>query len=113
MHFYNMLRNFILAYYNNVFPFPSVWPKIATPASELDDGIKADLEASAIPMDADAVAATGNTSQGGSPITDEHQKQSSDTDGQEVAGHSEPDADVEPGMVDGEADTEVDLDAVG
>ncbi|KAF3434264.1 hypothetical protein FNV43_RR25367 [Rhamnella rubrinervis] len=87
--------------------------QIATPASEIDDGIKADLEASATPMDTDAATATGNMSQGGSPLTDEHQKQSSDTDGLEAAGQSEPDADVEPGVVDGEADTEVDLDAVG
>lgn len=68
-------------------------------------------------MDTDATAATGSMSQGGSPTADEHQKQSSDTDGQEAAGQSEPDADVEAGMVDGEAemeaDTEVDLDAVG
>ncbi|XP_048325641.1 THO complex subunit 1 isoform X2 [Ziziphus jujuba] len=91
--------------------------QIATPASEIDEGIKADLEASGTPMDTDATAATGSMSQGGSPTADEHQKQSSDTDGQEAAGQSEPDADVEAGMVDGEAemeaDTEVDLDAVG
>lgn len=101
-------------------PF-SFLPKIATPASEIDEGIKADLEASVTPMDTDATAAaaTGSMSQGGSPMVDEHQKQSSDTDGQEAAGQSELDADVEAGMVDGEAeaeaeaDGEVDLDAVG
>lgn len=93
--------------------FFSFCPKIATPASEMDEGIKADLEASTTPVDTDAAGATGNTSQSGSPVADENQKQSSDTDGQEAAGQSEPEADVEPGMVDGDADTEVDIDAVG
>ena len=87
--------------------------KIATPASEVDgEGIRADLEASAAQMDTDATA-TGNISQGGTPTPDEHQKQSSDTDVGQEAGQLEADAEVEAGMIDGETDAEVDLDAVG
>ena len=87
--------------------------KIATPASEVDgEGIRADLEASAAQMDVDATA-TGNISQGGTPTPDEHQKQSSDTDNGQEAGQLEADAEVEAGMIDGETDAEVDLDAVG
>lgn len=65
-------------------------------------------------MDADSVGAAGNISQGGSPIPDENQKQSSDTDVPE-AGQLEPDAEVDQGMIDGDADADadVDLDAVG
>ncbi|KAB1200841.1 THO complex subunit 1 [Morella rubra] len=87
--------------------------QIATPASEVDgEGIRADLEASAVQMDTDATA-TGNISQGGSPTPDEHQKQSSDTDIGQEAGQLEADAEVETGMIDGETDAEVDLEAVG
>ncbi|XP_030926868.1 THO complex subunit 1-like isoform X1 [Quercus lobata] len=87
--------------------------QIATPASEVDgEGIRADLEASAAQMDVDATA-TGNISQGGTPTPDEHQKQSSDTDNGQEAGQLEADAEVEAGMIDGETDAEVDLDAVG
>ncbi|GMY22806.1 THO complex subunit 1 [Fagus crenata] len=87
--------------------------QIATPASEVDgEGIRADLEASAAQMDTDATA-TGNISQGGTPTPDEHQKQSSDTDVGQEAGQLEADAEVEAGMIDGETDAEVDLDAVG
>ncbi|KAK4592310.1 hypothetical protein RGQ29_016731 [Quercus rubra] len=87
--------------------------QIATPASEVDgEGIRADLEASAAQMDVD-VTATGNISQGGTPTPDEHQKQSSDTDNGQEAGQLEADAEVEAGMIDGETDAEVDLDAVG
>lgn len=57
--------------------------------------------------------ATGNISQGGTPTLDEHQKQSSDTDVAQEAGQLETDAEVEAGMIDGETDAEVDLDAVG
>ncbi|KAK9266296.1 hypothetical protein L1049_001818 [Liquidambar formosana] len=88
--------------------------QIVVPASEIDgEGIRADLEASATPMDADAMAATGNFAQGGSPSPDEHQKQSPDTDGGQEAGQLEADAEAEAGMIDGETDAEVDLDAVG
>uniref|UniRef100_A0A5B6YPV1 Putative THO complex subunit 1-like isoform X1 n=1 Tax=Davidia involucrata TaxID=16924 RepID=A0A5B6YPV1_DAVIN len=93
--------------------------QIATPASEIDgEGSKADLEASAVPMDTDATI-TGNISQGGTPTPEDHQKQSSDTDGGQEAGQIEADADAEAeaeaeaGMMDGETDADVDLDAVG
>ena len=80
--------------------------KIATPASEIDgEGTRVDLEASAVPMDTDVTATT--------PIADENQKQSSDTDVGQEAGQSEADAEAEAGMIDGETDAEVDLDAVG
>ncbi|XP_059433717.1 THO complex subunit 1 [Corylus avellana] len=86
--------------------------QIATPASEVDgEGIRADFESSAAQMDVDATA-TGNISQGGTPTPDEHQKQSSDTDVAQEAGQLEADAEVEAGMIDGETDAEVDLDAV-
>ena len=85
--------------------------KIATPASEIDVGGRADLEASAAPMDTDATITTGNISHGGSP--DEQQKQGSDTDGGQEPGQIEADAETEAGLIDGEADAEVDLDAVG
>ncbi|RXH76131.1 hypothetical protein DVH24_019019 [Malus domestica] len=80
----------------------------ATPASELDG------EASGTPMDTDTIAAAGNMSQGGSPIPDEHQKQSSDADVGQEGGQLEADAEVEveAGMLDGE-DAEADLDPVG
>lgn len=88
--------------------------KIATAANEIDgEGIRAVLEASVTPTNTDATVATGDVSQCGNPIPDEHQKQSSDTDvGQEV-GQMEADAEVEAGMIDGGMDTEVDLDPVG
>ena len=78
-----------------------------TPASEIDEGMRADLEASATPMDAETTAIAGNVSQGGSPSLDENQKQSSDTDAGQEAGQLEADAEVEAGMIDGDADTEV------
>ncbi|KAM1108893.1 hypothetical protein FF1_008377 [Malus domestica] len=83
-------------------------PKNATPASELDG------EASGTPMDTDSIVATGNMSQGGSPIPNEHQKQSSDTDVGQEGGQLEADAEVEveAGMLDGE-DAEADLNPVG
>lgn len=81
--------------------------QFVTPATEIDgEGSRADLEASAAPMDTDA-AMTENISRGGTP--DEHQKQSSDME----PGQIEADGEGETGMVDGETDAEVDLDAVG
>ncbi|XP_028100392.1 THO complex subunit 1-like [Camellia sinensis] len=96
--------------------------QIATPASEIDgEGSRVDLEASAAPMDTDAAMTSGNMSQGGTPTQDEQHKQSSDTTtdgGQEEPGQIEADAEqaeaeAEAGMIDGEIDAEVDLDAVG
>ncbi|KAI8027359.1 THO complex subunit 1 [Camellia lanceoleosa] len=96
--------------------------QIATPASEIDgEGSRVDLEASAAPMDTDAAMTTGNMSQGGTPTQDEQHKQGSDTTtdgGQEEPGQIEADAEqaeaeAEAGMIDGEIDAEVDLDAVG
>ncbi|KAG5539249.1 hypothetical protein RHGRI_019716 [Rhododendron griersonianum] len=81
--------------------------QFVTPTSEIDvEGSRADLEASAAPMDTDA-AITENLSRDGTP--DEHQKQSSDME----PGQIEADVEAETGMVDGETDAEVDLDAVG
>ncbi|GMH30510.1 hypothetical protein Nepgr_032353 [Nepenthes gracilis] len=80
----------------------------ATPASE--NGGRPDLEATPVQMDMEATTATGSNSQGRSPTPDEHQKQSSETDGQEPG---QLEADAEAGMVDGETDAEVDLESVG
>ncbi|KAF2300846.1 hypothetical protein GH714_017779 [Hevea brasiliensis] len=86
--------------------------QIATPASEIDgEGVRAD-EASAAPMDTDAMATAVSTSQGGTPTPEEHQKQSPDTDVGQEAGQLEADGEVEAGMIDGETDAEVDLEAV-
>lgn len=79
--------------------------KIATPASEIDEAI-----VSTATMDAETIAGTGTVSQGGSPMPDEHQKQSSDAEAGQEAGQLEADAEVEAGMIDGEPDTEVDFD---
>ncbi|GAB4832144.1 suppressor of the transcriptional defect of hpr1 by overexpression [Ancistrocladus abbreviatus] len=87
--------------------------QIATPASEMDEGGRPDLEATAATMDIDAATATGNNSQDDTPTTDEHQKQSPETtDAGQEPGQLEPDAEGEPGMVDGETDAEVDLEVV-
>ncbi|KAJ9190536.1 hypothetical protein P3X46_001724 [Hevea brasiliensis] len=86
--------------------------QIATPASEIDgEGVRAD-ESSAAPMDTDAMATAVSTSQGGTPTPEEHQKQSPDTDVGQEAGQLEADGEVEAGMIDGETDAEVDLEAV-
>ncbi|ESR45646.1 hypothetical protein CICLE_v10000631mg [Citrus x clementina] len=88
--------------------------QIAASASENDgDGIRADLEASATPVETDVTAGTGNISQSGTATPDEHQKQSSDTDMGQEAGQLDADAEADAGMMDGETDAEVDLEAVG
>ena len=56
-------------------------------------------------MDTDVTATT--------PTADENKKQSSDTDVGQEAGQSKADAEAKAGMIDGETDAEVDLDAVG
>lgn len=65
-----------------------------------------DLEASASQIETEI--ATGNMSQSGTPTPEDHQKQSSDTDGQET-GQIEADGEVEPEIVDGEMDADVDM----
>ncbi|KAH9686390.1 THO complex subunit 1 [Citrus sinensis] len=88
--------------------------QIAASASENDgEGIRADLEASATPVETDVTAGTGNISQSGTATPDEHQKQSSDTDMGQEAGQLDADAEADAGMMDGETDAEVDLEAVG
>ena len=87
-----------------------LWVEIATPASENDEGLRADLEASTTAMDAEATGMIGNVSQAGSPMADEQQKQSPDTDAGQEMGQLDADAEIEAGMIDGDADTEVDLD---
>ncbi|KAI4332946.1 hypothetical protein L6164_017812 [Bauhinia variegata] len=82
----------------------------ATPATEIDgEGTRAD--AAATPMEYDAATTPG--AQGGTLTPDELQKQSSDTDVGQEAGQLEADAEVEAGMIDGETDADVDLEAVG
>lgn len=61
-------------------------------------------------MDADATIASGNLSQGGTPTPDEKPKQNWNTDGGQELGQIEADTEVEPGMIDGDMDAEVDLD---
>ncbi|XP_050232077.1 THO complex subunit 1 [Mercurialis annua] len=88
--------------------------QMATPASETDcDGMRSDEAANAA-MDSEAMAMAGSASQGATPspdegqTPDEHQRQSPDADmGQELEANGEVDA----GMVDGETDAEVDLEA--
>ncbi|KAM5551513.1 THO complex subunit 1 [Rosa sericea] len=91
--------------------------QMATAATEVDgEGLRTDVGAFVAPLDTDNTATVGNTSQGSSPMADEHQKQSSDTDGGQEAGQLEDDAEVDAegdaGMIDGEMEPEVDLDAV-
>ncbi|KAM6582905.1 hypothetical protein CsatB_009907 [Cannabis sativa] len=83
--------------------------QISTHASENDEGIRGDLEASTTPMDAEPEIAgvTAMVSQGGSPMPDENQKQSSDTDAGPEMGQLEADSEAEAGIIEGE----VDLDA--
>ncbi|KAL2536871.1 THO complex subunit 1 [Forsythia ovata] len=87
--------------------------QVATPASEMDvEGSRTDLEASIAPIDADATIASGSISHSGTPTPEEHQKQSPDTDIGQEAGQIEAEAEAMPGMIEGETDAEVDLDAV-
>ncbi|KAL8162680.1 hypothetical protein V2J09_014169, partial [Rumex salicifolius] len=88
------------------------------PSNEADtEGGRTDLEGATTAMDMETVAAAGNTSQDGTPTPPEAedlQKQSPDTTdaGTEETGLMEPDADAGPGgVVDGETDAEVDLEA--
>lgn len=101
---------------------------------------KTDLETAAGPLDTDATIAAASTSQGETPTLDDHQKQSPDTDvGQdghmevdavveteaeadeaeadeaeaEAGAEAEAEAEAETGMIDGETDAEVDLEAAG
>ncbi|PHT74833.1 THO complex subunit 1, partial [Capsicum annuum] len=88
--------------------------QIATPPSEIDNEVsRADLEASAAPMETDAGIATVNISQDETPTPEDNPKQSSDTDVAQEAGQTEADTEAETGLIDGETDAEVDLDAVG
>ncbi|KAL0541398.1 hypothetical protein IC582_021440 [Cucumis melo] len=87
--------------------------QMATPASENDgEGTRSDPDGPSAGMDVDTAIATGNVSQGGIS-TPEENKLSSDTDIGQEAGQLEADAEVEPGMIDGETDAEVDLDTAG
>ncbi|KAF3664123.1 hypothetical protein FXO38_09642 [Capsicum annuum] len=98
---------------NLMFPVYISFP-IATPPSEIDNEVsRADLEASAAPMETDAGIATVNISQDETPTPEDNPKQSSDTDVAQEAGQTEADTEAETGLIDGETDAEVDLDAVG
>ncbi|KAF4396627.1 hypothetical protein G4B88_028941 [Cannabis sativa] len=85
---------------------PSVLP--SQPPGEWP-GIRGDLETSTTPMDVEPETAgvTDMVSQGGSPMPDENQKQSSDTDAGPEMGQLEADSKIEAGIIEGE----VDLDA--
>ncbi|KAJ8755853.1 hypothetical protein K2173_024398 [Erythroxylum novogranatense] len=83
------------------------------PASENDgEGNKVDIETSAAPMEADATVSTGNISQGGTPTPEGDQKQSPDAEVGQEAAQLEADAETETGVIDGETDADVDLEAV-
>ncbi|GLT60141.1 hypothetical protein SLA2020_368420 [Shorea laevis] len=89
--------------------------QIATPASENDgEGVRAEVEASAAPMDIDSIAAAANGFQNerSTPTPDE-QKQISNMDVGQEAGHLGADTEVEAGVIDGETDAEVEVDAAG
>ncbi|GLT88631.1 hypothetical protein SLE2022_066480 [Rubroshorea leprosula] len=89
--------------------------QIATPASENDgEGVSAEVETSAAPMDTDSIASAANNSQNerSTPTPDE-QKQSSDMDICQEAGHLEADTVVEAGVIDIETDAEVEVDTAG
>lgn len=74
-----------------------------------NEGGRADPEASVAPIDTDTRIATVTISQEETPTPEDNQKQSSDTDVAQEAGQME----AETGMIDGETDADVDLDAVG
>ncbi|XP_073142567.1 THO complex subunit 1 [Henckelia pumila] len=87
--------------------------QIETHTSETDvEGTRNDPEASVTLVDADATITFGNLSQSGTPTLDEQLKQNWDTDGGQELGQIEADTEVEPGMIDGDMDAEVDLDVV-
>ncbi|KAF4396626.1 hypothetical protein G4B88_028940 [Cannabis sativa] len=83
--------------------------EISTPASENDEGIRGDLEASTTPMDAKPKTAgvTDMVSHGASPMPDENQKQSSHTDADPEMGQLEADSEAEAGIIEGEVDLDV------
>ncbi|KAI5668719.1 hypothetical protein M9H77_18572 [Catharanthus roseus] len=92
----------------------------ATPACEVDTD--AGPESATAPLYTDGTIAIASTSQGETPTPDDHQKQSSDNDvgpdGQmemeaEADAEAEAETEAETGMIDGETDAEVDLEAVG
>lgn len=92
---------------------PSEDNQSTTLVSEMDgEGGRNDLEAPAAAMDLDSTPITGNNSQAGTPTPDELQKQSSESPDAQEAGELEADADAEPGLIDGETDADVDLEAV-
>ncbi|KAK6934012.1 THO complex, subunit THOC1 [Dillenia turbinata] len=83
------------------------------PANEMDnEAIRSDIEASTTPMDTDSTNATGKLPQSETQTPDDQQKQSPDTDIGPEPGKLEADAETEAGLIDGETDAEVDLDAV-
>ncbi|XP_016188535.1 THO complex subunit 1 isoform X2 [Arachis ipaensis] len=82
--------------------------QMSTHATEVDvEGIRTDMTAT--PMEFDAASIPG--ARGETPTPEELQKQGSDTDGGQEAGQLDADAEVEAGIIDGETDADVDLDA--
>ncbi|XP_074268963.1 THO complex subunit 1 [Silene latifolia] len=85
----------------------------AAMVSEMDgEGGRTDLEAPPASLDMDSTPVNGNNSQGGSPTPDEYQKQSSESPEPREVGQVDTEGDMEPGMIDGETDADVDLDIV-
>ncbi|MED6170736.1 suppressor of the transcriptional defect of hpr1 by overexpression [Stylosanthes scabra] len=82
--------------------------QMSTPATEVDvEGIRTDMTATSMEFDAASIPGA----QGETPTPEELQKQSSDTDGGQEPGQLDADAEVEAGIIDGETDADVDLDA--
>lgn len=77
------------------------------------EGGRNDLDAPAAAMDMDSTPITGENSLVGTPTPDELQKQSSESPDAQEAGELETEAETEPGLIDGETDADLDLEAVG
>uniref|UniRef100_A0A803MR01 THO complex subunit 1 n=1 Tax=Chenopodium quinoa TaxID=63459 RepID=A0A803MR01_CHEQI len=93
---------------------PSEENQTLNSVSEMDgEGGQNDLDAPAAAMDLDSTPITGNNSQAGTPTPDDFLKQSSESPDAQEAGELDAEADPEPGLIDGETDADVDLDAVG
>lgn len=73
------------------------------------EGGQNDLEAPSAAMDLDSTPITGNNSQAGTPTQDELEKQNSESPDAQEAGELDAEEDVEPGLIDGETDADVDL----
>uniref|UniRef100_A0A803MX55 THO complex subunit 1 n=1 Tax=Chenopodium quinoa TaxID=63459 RepID=A0A803MX55_CHEQI len=90
---------------------PSEENQAINSVSEMDgEGGHNDLDAPAAAMDLDSTPITG---QAGTPTPDDFQKQSSESPDAQEAGELDAEGDPEPGLIDGETDADVELEAVG